>query len=462
MPRAEIKYDDYKIKAFLDTNIILECRPLTELSWQEIDIDGPILALITPTAIREIDSKKQDGRIGKRAREFNRLIASVAAGGPPIVIRESAPRVELALSRAFRIPWDHYDDFDPDDGDSCIVAEVLCAKDMNAVGKLIVSHDIKPIVYASNYDLATLHVSDSWLRPPEPHPKDREIQKLKQRLVQYQAAEPAFHIHIEVIAAEPVELVRIEDLSAVERATIHRRIHDLNPPVDQVRGTYRMMSAFGIYDDSYNDRFATYRKRLEVFMANYAQRLERLFNQTRVRLSVANTGNVQAENLLVEVGVANGWLHDSFVFVSPQGPKVPIPRRMPYIPMTNFQTVIPSHVGRHEFEYKEAPNGDPTFAVTCADFRCEQEYVFDGIVSLDARAADSSEIYIAITASNFRGTANNTKAIERTIKTRHVSALIDLNTLEITEPVPMQELLDENNQEAIDWNVLDDEYEDDE
>ena len=31
MPRVDIKYDDYKVKAFLDANIILECRPLAEL-----------------------------------------------------------------------------------------------------------------------------------------------------------------------------------------------------------------------------------------------------------------------------------------------------------------------------------------------------------------------------------------------------------------------------------------------
>jgi len=240
--RAEIKYDDYKVKAFLDTNIILEGRPLAELPWQEIDADGPILALVTPTAIKEIDSKKQDGRIGKRAREFNRLIASVAAGGPPVVIRESAPHVELALSRAVRIPWDQHDDLDPDDGDSCIVAEVLHAKDMSAAGKLIVSHDIKPIAFASNYDVPTLHVSESWLRQPEPHPKDREVQKLKHQLTQYQVAEPTFEISIDVIEAEPVELVRIEDLSDAECATIHSRIHDLNPPEDQARGTYCLAS----------------------------------------------------------------------------------------------------------------------------------------------------------------------------------------------------------------------------
>lgn len=461
MTRAEIKYDNYKVKAFLDTNIILEGLPLPELPWQEIDTDGPILALMTPTAIKEIDSKKQDGRIGKRAREFNRLIASVAAGGPPIVIRDSAPRVEIALSRAVRIPWDQHDDLDPVDGDSCIVAEVLHAKDMSAAGKLIVSHDIKPIAFASNYDVLTLHVSDSWLRQPEPHPKDREIQKLNQRLTQYQAAEPAFEIGIELIDGEPDSLVCIQDLSDAERAIIESRIQDMNPPLDQARGTFGILSGIGTCDHSYDDRFKTYRKRLPVFMANYAQRLERLFNQARFRLKVVNTGKVHAENLLVEVGVTNGWLHDRFVFVSPQGPTKPMPRELPIIPMTNLRSMIPPRVGRHEFEYKEAPNYGRAFSVTCEDFRHRQEYVFEGVVSFDARAAETTEISVAVSASNFRGTADDIKAIERKVQTLHISKLIDLDVLKITVPVPMQELLDNRNYKAIDWKALDDEDGDD-
>ncbi len=456
MTRAEIKYDNYKVKAFLDTNIILEGRPLAELPWQEIDADGPILALMTPTAIKEVDSKKQDGRIGKRAREFNRLIAPVAAGGAPIIIRESAPRVELALSRAVRIQWDQHDDLDPDDGDSCIVAEVLHARDMSAHGKLLVSHDIKPIAFASNYDLQTLHVSDSWLRQPEPHPKDREIQKLNQQLAQYRETEPAFEIGVELIDAEPVALVRIEDLTDAERATIHRRIHDLNPPMGQAQGP------FGItpmnFDHTYDKRFEAYRKRIPVFLSNYAQRMERLFNQARFRLTVANTGKVQAENLLVEVSVTNGWLHDRYVFVSPQGPTAPQPRVMPFIP--NFESRFPQRVGRHEFQYKEAPDCGLAISVTCVDFRHGQEYVFEGVISFDAREGEATAISVAVTASNFRGSAGDTKVIESKIDTLHISKLIDLNALKVTIPVPMQESIDSRDYKAIDWKAFDNEDDD--
>ena len=422
MAREQISYDDYKVKAFLDTNIILECRPLSELPWHEVDSDGPILALMTPTAIKEVDSKKQDGRIGKRAREFNRLIAPVAAGGPPVVVRESSPSVELALSHAIRIPWDQQDDLDPDDSDSRIVAEALYAKDMTAAGKLLVSQDIKPIAFASNYDMATLHVSESWLHPIKPHPKDREIQKLNHQLAQYRATEPKFVVGIELIDPQPVALVRIEDLSDTERANIQDRIHALNPPETQARDTYGIPS-LGFYDHSYGQKYKTYRKRIPNFMASYEKRLERLFNQARIKLKVENVGYVQAENLLIEIAVANGWLHDRLVFVSPQGPKAPRLRRMWDISIPNIGSMITPRVGRHEFEYKEPPNCSPTFAVTCEDFRYGQEYIFEGVVSPDVRAGDKPIISVVVTASNFRGTADYKKSIERTVEMLHVSRL---------------------------------------
>lgn len=449
MARSEIKYDDYKVKAFLDSNIILECRPLGDLPWEDIDADGPILALVTPTAIKEIDSRKQDGRIGKRAREFNRQIASVAAGGPPIVLRENAPRVELALSRAVRIPWDQHDDLDPDDGDSCIVAEVLHAKDMSAAGKLIVSHDIKPIAFASNYDVQTWHVSDSWLRQPEPHPRDREIQRLNQQLAQYKEVEPVFEIGLDLFNGEPVVLMHIDDLTDAERDAIHRRIHELNPPEVQATGPYGI--TLGTYDHSYDERFSAYRKRIPVFLSNYALRMERLFNQARFRLKIVNAGKVHAENLLVEVTVTNGWLNDRFVFVSPQGPKKPTPEMNLLRPIITPLSGITPRIGRHEFEYKVTPNCGQEFSVTCEDFRHRQEYVFDGVVSMDARAHEATEISIAITASNLRGIVDYTKAFERQIETVHVSKLIDLNALTITVPVPMQEFLDNRDYKAIVW-----------
>lgn len=459
MPRTKITYDDFKVKAFLDTNIILEGRPLPDLPWEEIDADGPIIALLTPTAIKEVDSKKQDGRIGKRAREFNRLIAPVAAGGAPIVIRESGPRVELALSYAVRIPWERHDDLDPDDGDSCIVAEALHAKGMTGAGKLLVSQDIKPIAFAANYDLETRHVSENWLRAMEPGPADKEMQRLKGKLAEYEAKEPEFEIKIELLDCEPVSVVRIADLTEAERDRIERKIVLENPEKDQVRGQYGIMSGTGSYDHSYGDKYQAYRKRIPVFMANYAQRMERLFNQARLRVEVANTGKMQAENVVIEVSVSSGWLHDRYVWVSPNGPNgpnAPSPRTDPLLDsLRHFtQAVVPPRIGRHDFTFKDRPDWRSSFSVTCEDFRHGEDWASEAIVGIDPREAETT-ITVTVTASNLRGRAQQKKTVERKQETVHVSNVVDLDALKITVSTPVDGLFDRNEYEdAIDWKAF--------
>lgn len=452
MSRTEIRYDDFKVKAFLDTNIILEGRPLTDLPWDEIDKRGPIIALVTPTAMKEVDAKKQDGRIGKRAREFNRLIASVAAGGPPLVVRSSAPRVELALSLAALIPWERHDDLDPNDGDSCIVAEAMHARGMNENGKMIVSHDIKPIYLAANNNMRTLHVSDDWLRHAEPSPADKEVQRLKGRLAEYEAKEPEFVISIEMLDCEPVPTVRIEELTDFERDRIERKIIMENPEYAQARSTYGLISGIGSYDHSYGKRYKAYRKHIPIFMNTYSQRLERLFNQARFRVMVVNAGNMQAENLLVEVSVSSGWLHDRFVWVSPGGPTVPSPRSLVLPHFTD--PIISPRVLRHDFAFKDKPNCQTYFSVMCEDFRHGQKWAYDGIVGIDPRKPESI-ITVAVTASNFRGKAHEKKRIERKLQTMHVSKLIDLNSLKITAPTPIDGY-EHSAQvgEVIDWKAF--------
>lgn len=452
MPRAEIRYDEFKVKAFLDTNIVLECLPLSELPWDEVDPEGPIIVLVTPTAMREIDSKKHDGRVGRRAREFNRLISVVAAGGPPKVIRESGPRVELALARAQRIPWNQYDDLDPEDGDSCIVAEVLHAKDMDGAGKLIISHDIKPIAMASAYDLETLHVPDAWLRPSEPSPADRENQKLKQQLSAFHASQPEFEVSIELPEGEPVRIVSLEDLSSEEREEIHRTIRDLNPPARQSRDPFGLTS-LGSTDYSYDERFDAYRHRVAEFMPDYSRHLERLFNQTRLTVKVSNVGRVQADNLLMEVSISSGWLHNKFAFVSAQGPTPPSLRTGLFMPTPYLNNIVPPRVGRHQFEFKERPDCGRGFSVTCEDFRRSWDFV--GVAGFDPRADDTPTITVSLTASNFRGTARFEHPIVTIRERYHVSQVVDLTSLRPIIPIPMRKWVEDRDFDFLDLRAFD-------
>lgn len=136
-----------ELVAFLDANIVLEGKPVAELPWTQIATAGLIRVLIVPKAMEEIDAKKRDGRLGLHARAFNRLIAPSVVNGGSIVLREADPRVELQMATCSRIPWNDYDELDPDDGDSRIVAEALNVRNVTSQSRILISHDIKPLAY---------------------------------------------------------------------------------------------------------------------------------------------------------------------------------------------------------------------------------------------------------------------------------------------------------------------------
>lgn len=463
-------FADYKVKVFLDANVVLEGKTLAELPWQDIDSEGPILALLTPQVLSEVDSKKRDGRLGKIARGFNQLIAPVALGGTPVLVREASPRVALALAICDRIDWDQYDDLDPDDGDSRVVAEILQTRDLGSQEKLFVSQDIKPLAFATRRGLRTFRISDNWLRPVEPTPQDKAIQRLKQRVQELELTEPELKVEVTFGQAKHLRLYRVADLSPDERDVIKRKILTKNRKPSQSRrsGGLAMYSA-GLgydYDSSLDDRYATYRDRtLPAFMDLYERNIERLYNQIPFSVRIANVGHVRADKLVVEIESSEGWLHHKFVFMSPQGPPSPTPRSsFDHLYRGMNPMYVPPRVGRHEIEFVKGNDRTPLIIVNCEDFRHGQEWLFTGVFALDVRDIMPASVTARVTASNLHGAVKETFTMTKQIEDVTVFDLINSESLLIERELAMQDVLDEaiktENYSTIEFDTVDEESED--
>ena len=424
---------------------------MTDLPWQEIDEDGPIIALVTSSVMQEIDSKKRDGRLGQIARGFNRLISGVAAGGSPLLIRESNPRVELALSASRKIAWEDHDDLDPADGDSRFVAEVLFATGISLSDSIIVSHDIKPIALATNNGLSARHISDAWLRDPEPSPKDKEVQRLKAKLKILETVQPSFVAEIDLGRAQERNFVQIRNLEEDERRLIKQIIFEKNPKEKQNNGSGGFLGPMSRIDHTYDGRYENYRSMILKFVQEYEIRVERAFNQIPLKVKLKNSGQVQAENLLVEVSVSSGWLHDRYVLAAPWGPEVPRPRADSYLDqiIKRTNTPLPTRVGRHEFDYKDEPRWNAYLSATCEDFRQGQEWTFDGVLGVDPRASEMT-VEVVVSASNFKGCFR--KSIGFLIKTQafHISDLIEVESLKFKVETPVHQIIGKKRYGMID------------
>lgn len=453
--------------AFLDANIVLEGKPVSDLPWSDVSADGLIRVLIVPKAMEEIDAKKRDGRLGPHARAFNRLIAPSVISGTPIILRESHPRVELSMASCSRIPWDEYEELDPDDGDSRIVAEALNVRNVACKNRLLISHDIKPLAYARGRDLPVHQAGDDWLRGPEPSPKDKEIQRLKQQVAEFRKDEPSFEISIEVSDIEPPTIYRVAPLDSNQTELLIATIKRQNPKrANGSRDPYGINAALlNDRDSSYDGKYGTYiSKRVPAFASKFNEKLELLLNQRLLTICVKNSGQIRADHFVVSVKTSDGWINRRVVSVSPKGPAAPIPRP-DYLSSLNLhgnliRDMIPPRVGRHEFETILRARRSREMQASCEDFRSGQEYYFEGVVAPSSNI-EPLEISVTLTAKNLRGEDIKTFMLEKQTVPINPSEIVDLSSLDLKQDYPTKKEIDRLfDAQEYDEIELDEKYDD--
>ena len=410
----------YAVVAFLDTNIILEGRPLDQLPWAEIDAAGPILAVVTPTSLREIDRKKRDGRLGERARAFNRMIAPAATEGQLVAVCTSAPLVDLTVATCGPLDWESYEFLERDDPDARIVAEALAAEQGDAENKMLVSQDLNPISLARRANLKIKHVSAEWLMPKEPGPADREISKLQQRIRELSVNEPSLTISV-TGPTEPVPVINVAPLPSAEAYTYQQALVGKKP-----RRQASWMSHQT--DHSFDDRFQRFTdKTVPEFVAEFHRKLSASYAQVPISIRVRNSGSVRADRLVITVVATGGSIHDRFAVVPLNGPVVPEPRELlDSIRMRSFPTP-PALIGKHDLHVEtETHIGSTLLEIHCEDFRHDREWLWQGFATLDAATPSPMVIEVRVTAANLHGVVTQRIVMPKEIMSKTVAELVDL------------------------------------
>lgn len=413
-------YPQYRTKVFIDSNIILEAKELRDLPWADIDPVGPILILVVPTVLEEVDSKKRDGRLAPRARAFNRSLSPLLNGDPVINVAHASVQVDLAIADCDRINWDELADLDPRQGDHRVAAEVLNVRGVPVAQRIIVGQDIKPLIIAKRHGIRTCHVAESWLPSPEPTPMDKKFAELQQRVKGYEKTEPEFEVEFSV--EQPALIYLIEPLSEEESAAFVERTLVANPQPEQASSFMPLG-----FDGTLAGRYSTYAKEtVPNFVRNYAEKMEILLGQIPIKLVISNVGNLRADNVIVSVLVIGGWFNDKPILVPPKGPVAPTARNtlgMPHLTTPHFR----GRVGKHEFDVDE-PRRDVRFEAQCEDFRHGTAWQFDGVMWLDPKSDSPRLVVVEITAANLRGKVTRTFPVEASVETLKASDLLKIES----------------------------------
>lgn len=433
----KIDWEKFSAVAFIDSNVALECLALEQLPWREIHSSGPILVLVTPTVLQEVDSKKNHARLGDHARRFNRQMRPLLGEMPTVVVRPSpAPRVEVAVADCSRIDWARYPDLDPNEPDSKVVAQALTARGPLKENRVVVSQDIRPLHLARQHGLRIHHIGESWLRPKEIAESEKRAASLQREMDAMKSGQPKLGLSFKV-DKDTVSVHRVSDLSAQERKAIHDRIIQLHPMREQKLNSNSFIIQLDSFDHTLSDRYTRWEQKIiPAFVREYERKVELNFGQVEILFRIENVGQVPAESLLIRLSAKGGWLNDRYVLASPVGPSPPHVRQRSDLLLSNFiGPTIRSALqpGKHSFDVQKEPKRSTEVQIMCADFRHGYNYEYRMIGWIDPHA-EEFRVEAVVTAANLYGEEKEALAVVKTVIESSVYDLVHPDTLKFRQP----------------------------
>jgi rRNA-processing protein FCF1 len=160
-----------KIYLFLDTNILLHCKPAKEIDWKKY-VKGSSVLVIAPIIIAEIDKlrRSQQKKIATRAKSITKLFEHIMDNGDPDwILIDKRPTSETFLENSL----------DKSEQDDCLLAAVLeFLPEGPDCQKILVSEDIGPRLKAKNLGIKAIKLEDTELLAEEPDENEAKLQKL--------------------------------------------------------------------------------------------------------------------------------------------------------------------------------------------------------------------------------------------------------------------------------------------
>lgn len=433
----------------LDTQMIFEARPLTQLDWSAISA-GPILLVVLPQVAAEVDARKRDGRLGQRARDLNRLLDPSIESGAVNRLVDQPVQIDIAYVAAERVDWDRLEDLERDNGDDRIVAQAMHALIDDPTRVELMSFDSRPRAAAQRHGMKAIKPEESWLLDPESSPTDRRVAELEQRVRLLQASEPQLRVAIRTLNNPPLVRFCVPPLPAETVDSVTRMILAKNPRRRTVGFMVHGLHTNSHYDEEY-DEYVGGLSAIDV--PNIHLGVARQFSQYGFEVTVENIGVMVAEHVTVELRSGNAVLHDMPYVVDVFGPPPPSTQRdlLASIPHLSQQL---GRTDRASFDITESEDADVQVEYRCQDFRHGRVQTLTAVVEPVAGTGDSAHIEVRVTAGNMRGDVVERLIVPVIAEERPLGELIDLDNLQFREAPPIRELLlplleDEDERDGI-------------
>ena len=215
---------------FVDTNLLVQCRPLEELDWSAWNEFDEVRLIVSKPVQREIDyQKNKGGRVGRRARAVNSMFREMLKDGDKVV-HDSGPCVKLSVEPQHQYSRKLEDRLNYQERDDQLIGTVYEFVERNPGADVrLLTHDTTPIYTARGLRLTANIIPDKWLLPPENTGSEKELTALKDENARLKKAEPSFVIQCLGSADTEIEryeisVPRFKSLTAAETNALMQRL----------------------------------------------------------------------------------------------------------------------------------------------------------------------------------------------------------------------------------------------
>jgi hypothetical protein len=327
-----------KMTFFVDTNFFLQYKKYDQLKWSDITSDKEIIIIITRPVQIEIDNFKNDGnsRRSKRARETTTLFRKIL-NEQSLSIFEKTPENSITLRFGEQYSNDillknnpSLDLANPDDKILAILNNYLLDKLIDVNSCAFLSNDTNPLLTAKLNKLPSIQIPDSWLLEPENDDRDKENQKLKQQILEYQKKEPI--IDVEINQNDYITLTKVNNEYNVG-INVYNQIEqsDIEILVDSFVKKHPLQTSFVNNEDAltrsinritlsmqtfyppndeeinkYNIKYQDWKKGLYELISGYADKRNKYSHIIPFEITLKNNGNIPAKDLLLDFDILTG------------------------------------------------------------------------------------------------------------------------------------------------------------
>jgi hypothetical protein len=199
---------------FLDTDVILQCKNLEELSWSDVTPADTIRVILPWIVCAQLDRLKNDGnsRRAKRARKASSKCDEILESeGQRVLIRQSGPKLTLELTPSRKPKQTDFPDLDLSYDDDMLVAETISFSRANpSLDVRLLTADSGPKMTAKRQGLPYTSVPpEGWRLPPENDPRDKEIAKLREQNERLSSEYARIEVHLKTEDGERPDKIAI-------------------------------------------------------------------------------------------------------------------------------------------------------------------------------------------------------------------------------------------------------------